>query len=115
MMPRKMMVAAGRLILPAATVIIMLPTSPPFMPALFAPATMPTRIREPTKLPTQTMTQFFRTAPQVTLPDRAPVTIRLLPVNSSAPATTTRIRPREKQAAPPTDAAAKPRLASDLT
>ena len=45
----------------------------------------------------------------------AAITMRVLPVKSSAPAMTTRIRPMENMAAPKTLATAKLRLRSALT
>ncbi len=47
------------------------------------------------------MTQLRNSMPVLTLRLAQAMTIRLLPVNSSAPATTTRMRPRQK-AKPPT-------------
>ena len=49
----------------------------------------------PTKLPTQTIAQLPSSRTVVTLRLAQAITIRLLPVNSSAPATTTSIRPSE--------------------
>ena len=50
----------------------------------------------PTKLPKYTMPQFLSSSPVPTLRLAQAITIRLLPVNSSAPPTTTRIRPKLK-------------------
>ena len=54
----------------------------------------------PTKLPTKTMPQLRNIWAVVTLRAAQAITIRLLPVNSSAPATTTRIRPKQKTRPP---------------
>src|SRR6516164_664779 len=49
----------------------------------------------PTRLPRYTMIQFVSSAPVVTFWFAHAITIKLFPVNSSAPPTTTRIRPSE--------------------
>ena len=54
----------------------------------------------PTKLPAKTSPQLPQQAGLLTRWLAHAITSRMLPVNSSAPATTTRIRPREK-AIPP--------------
>jgi len=55
---------------------------------------------EPTRLPDQTMAQLRSSLPVLTFFAAQAMTIRLLPVNSSAPATTTRMRPRQKTRPP---------------
>jgi len=72
------------------------PTAP--APNLYCPLanTRPTVITDPTKFPTQTTSQFHNMRVVLTLRLAQAMTMRLLPVNSSAPATMTRIRPRLK-------------------
>jgi hypothetical protein len=63
----------------------------------------------------QTTTQLRKTWPVLTRPSAHASTSRLLPVKSSAPATTTISSPRENTAPPKNWDAAKPRPASART
>ena len=67
------------------------------------------------KLATQTTAQLRSTSPVLTLPSAQAIASRLLPVNSSAPATTTSSSPSEKHTAPSTRPVAKDRPASLIT
>ena len=89
--------------------------SPALMAMMEQPKTIPTSTSEPAKLPSQTTTQFFRTLAQAKRLLAAPMTMRQLPVNSSAPATITQMRPSEKQKPPRMLDAAKPSVGSAFT
>ncbi len=69
----------------------------------------------PAKLPAHTTTQLRSSSPVEILPSAHAIASKLLPVNSSAPATTTSTSPSEKVTPPSTCRAAKPRLASART
>ena len=75
---------------------------------------MTTAVRiEPAKLPTYTIPQLRSTAVRGIRPLAKAMTIRLLPVNSSAPATTTAMRPRQKTRPPNSLTRPKPMPAAD--
>ena len=69
-------------------------------------------ISEPTKLPRNTTTQFFKTADQDIFLLAALITIMVFPVNNSAPHTTTRRSPRENKQPPINRCAANGRAES---
>ena len=58
--------------------------------------TIQTNNKEPIKLAIKTQNQLFNSFPTVTLPFNVPITIKLFPVNNSAPAITTKISPTAK-------------------
>ena len=117
MMARKKICMGSRPIFPDATVTIWAPMvlSPALMAMMEQPKTMPTSTSDPAKLPSQTTTQFFRTLVQAKRLLAAPMTMRQLPVKSSAPATMTQMRPSEKQKPPRMLDAAKPSVGSAFT
>ena len=57
-------------------------------------------IREPTRLPSHTMTQLRTKPPSLIFFEARPVTMSMLPVNSSAPQHSTSTRPKLKQMPP---------------
>ena len=59
-----------------------------------------TTLIEPIKLPKKENPQFLNNCLKLTTLEANPIMIRLFPVNSSAPATITRISPREKHKPP---------------
>ena len=72
------------------------PTAP--LPCRYCPEanTAAAMARAPTKLPTYTTAQLRASATSRTLRLAAAITMSMLPVNNSAPPTTTRMRPSEK-------------------
>ena len=91
------------------------PTAPSFMPVWPLRKTSSARPAAPAKLAAQTSTQLRSSCAELILPSAHAMASRLLPVNSSAPATITSSSPSEKTSPPPICAAAKPRVASALT
>jgi len=69
----------------------------------------------PTALAAHTTTQLRSNSPVLMRPPAQAMASRLLPVNSSAPATVTRMSPSENTSPPSSREAAKPRLASLAT
>jgi hypothetical protein len=90
-------------------------TSPPFNAPCPDSHTNSASPAAPMKLAAQTSAQLRSSAPVLTCPLAQAIAIRLLPVKSSAPAMTTRIRPSEKTSPPNTREAAKPSDASLAT
>jgi len=84
------------------------PTGPVSRPENAMSATI---VSAPARLPKYAKSQLRRRLARLTRPSTQAMTIRQLPVNSSAPATTTRISPVEKIKPPSSRAGPKPRPA----
>src|SRR5262249_54768003 len=105
--PLKNSVTMSGLIFQTAVFNIVSPMRPPFMSRWCENRTRITSPILPTKLPQYTMTQFRSTSFVETLPLAQAITIRLLPVNNSAPPTKTIASPSENTSPPTTRMVAK--------
>ena len=101
--------------LPSATVIAASPTAPPLAEATPAASTSPAASTLPTRLPKSTRAQLASRRFHEKRPASGPMTMRQLPVKSSAPAARIRKRPSVKAKPPRSCVAAKGSAASDLT
>ena len=114
-MPRKKASISGIDTLAAAIFTACCATPPPFMPMWPERNTSAASPQAPMKLARHTIIQFFSTSAVLILRSAHAIASKLLPVNSSAPATTTSSRPSEKHTPPRTREAAKPSVASLVT
>src|SRR5690606_11392760 len=95
--PRTKATSHGSAAFAAATSIALRATRPSPSRGVSARSTSAARPAAPTRLPRQTRHQLRSSSPVPTLPSAQAIASRLLPVNSSAPATTTMISPSEKR------------------
>ena len=94
--PRSMASKKGRLVLAVAVAM----TTSAFWLKTPLKVTRRAMKRAPRKLPRKTSPQFFKSLTRPILPSKRAMSMRLLPVNSSLPATTTMARPAVKIQAP---------------
>jgi hypothetical protein len=113
--PRKKASAQGNSALNVAMATAARPTAPPCIVACPDSHTSNARPTAPTALATHTSAQWRSSSPLRTCPPAQAMAIRLLPVNSSAPATDTSSRPSENASPPISRCAAKPSEASLAT
>ena len=95
-MPRSMASKNGRLVLAVAVAM----TTSAFWLKTPLKVTRRATKRVPRKLPRKTRPQFFKSLSKPILPSKRAISMRLLPVKSSLPATTTIARPAVKMQAP---------------
>nr|WP_218916417.1 hypothetical protein [Calidithermus chliarophilus] len=113
--PLKKAAQKGSEALRAAILTAFWATAPWFMSGCWESSTTRASPTAPTALARKTTSQLRSTsAPRMRPPAQA-ITSRLLPVKSSAPATTTKIRPSEKLTPPSTRLSPKDRPASLVT
>src|SRR6266567_536524 len=113
--PLKKAVEKGSATLAAAIRTYSWAIAPSFISACRERKTSTAKPVAPMKLPAQTIAQFRSKSRVLIFPSAQAIARRLFPVNSSAPATTTRISPRENATPPSACLAANPREGSDLT
>ncbi|AJR05443.1 hypothetical protein H744_1c0418 [Photobacterium gaetbulicola Gung47] len=113
--PRKKAVQNGNSHFAAAILAYMAAMAPSFMVVWPERNTRTANPTAPTKLAAHTTPQFINNSDVVILLSAQAIAKRLLPVNSSAPATMTSNSPREKVTPPSTCCMANPSSASDFT